>query len=317
MPLVRRVAGNLLMANPIVSIVLPTFNRMEFLPATIESVLAQTMTDWELIIADDGSDRDTRSYLDSLTSHPRVRLLRLEHSGNPGTARNAGIAAARGTLLAFLDSDDLWAPTKLERQLAALRANPECRWSYTAFVIVDAGGIPLSSERNRPWIPHSGQVFAEVVRTNVSIRLPSVVASAELVREAGGFDETIDRSEDYDLWMRLALRSPICIVDEQLLRVRRHASNENRQPGSAHIARDHSLRKLAEQLTGAERELLAQERSRNALQLAAVLTAHNQRWRAVTAICGSLSFAWRYPHWWYGAAKELAKAVVRSSARAR
>ena len=154
-------------------------------------------------------------------------------------------------MLAFLDSDDLWAPTKLERQLAALRANPECGWSYTAFVMVDADGTPLPSERSRPWTPHSGQIFTQTVRTTASIRPSSVLASTALVREAGAFDEAIDCSEDYDLWLRLALRSPVCVVDEPLISVRRHSSNPKRRAGAPHLARDYSLRKLAAQLDGA------------------------------------------------------------------
>src|SRR5689334_6622702 len=97
--------------QPAVSIVMPTYNRLEFLPATVESVLRQTMPDWELIVADDGSSAETLDYLESLTQDARVRLLRLRRSGNAGGARNAAIASARASMLAFLDSDDLWAPT--------------------------------------------------------------------------------------------------------------------------------------------------------------------------------------------------------------
>ena len=300
-------------AKPIVSIVMPTFNRMEFLPATVESVLQQTMSTWELIIADDGSNSETLAYLESLTRDARIRLLRLRRLGNAGAARNAAIAAARADWLAFLDSDDLWTANKLERQLAVLRTNPECRWSYTAFVMVDAEGTPLPSERNRPWTPHSGQIFTQTVRTTASIRPSSVLASTALVREVGGFDEAIDCSEDYDLWLRLALRSPVCVVDETLISVRRHSSNPKRRAGTPHLARDYSLRKLEAQLTGGERKLLAEERSRNALGLAAALTAHGERWRSVIAVCNSLSLGWKYPHWWYGAAKALASAGLGSS----
>ncbi len=303
------------MADPVVSIVMPTFNRMEFLPATVESVFLQTMADWELIIADDGSNADTVAYLESLTHDKRVRLLRLNHSGNPGIARNAGIAAARGTLLAFLDSDDLWVPTKLERQIAALRADPECGWSYTAFVTVDADGVPLVSEQNRRWTPYGGRIFPEVVRAAAAIRLPSVLVSTELVRETGGFDETIDRSEDYDLWLRLALRSPVRVVDEPLIRVRRHASNETREAGSAHWARDYSLRKLAAELGGVQRSLLAEERSRNALAMAAAVTARGGRSRSVAIVARSLPLGWKYPHWWFGAAKELVRACLGGERR--
>ena len=178
--------------EPSVSIVMPTFNRMEFLRATVESVLRQTMPDWELVIADDGSNAQTLGYLESLTREQRIRLLRRHPSGNAGAARNAGIAAAQAEWLAFLDSDDLWAPTKLERQLAVLRANPECGWSYTAFVMIDADGVVLPSERERTWTPHSGRIFTETVRTTASIRPSSVIASTGLVREVGAFDEAID-----------------------------------------------------------------------------------------------------------------------------
>ena len=296
--------------EPSVSIVMPTFNRIEFLRATVESVLRQTMPDWELVIADDGSNAQTLGYLESLTREQRIRLLRRHPSGNAGAARNAGIAAAQAEWLAFLDSDDLWAPTKLERQLAVLRANPECGWSYTAFVMIDADGVVLPSERERAWTPHSGRIFTETVRTKASIRPSSVIASTGLVREVGAFDEAIDCSEDYDLWLRLALRSPVCVVDEPLISVRRHSSNPKRRAGAPHLARDYSLRKLAAQLGGAERKLLAEERSRNALGLAAALAAHGEQWRAVATVCNSLPLGWKNPHWWYRAARTLTRVCL-------
>jgi len=113
---------------PGVSIILPTFNRTRFLTAAVESVMAQTYADWEMIIADDGSGEQTRDYLRALRD-PRIRVLWLEHCGNPARVRNAGIEAAGGRYLAFLDSDDLWAPTKLQRQLAAMGLRPSSRWS--------------------------------------------------------------------------------------------------------------------------------------------------------------------------------------------
>jgi hypothetical protein len=268
------------------------------------------------VIADDGSGPETLEYLESLTRDARIRLLRLPHSGNAGAARNAGIAAARAGLLAFLDSDDVWSPRKLERQLALLRTNPDCGWSYTAFVMIDAQGITLPSERDRPWTPHGGRIFTQTVRTTASIRPSSVVAGTTLVREVGGFDEAIDCSEDYDLWLRLAARSPVCVVDEPLISVRRHSSNPKRRAGVPHLARDHSLRKLAAQLSGPERELLTEERSRNALGLAAALTAHGERWRSAMTVCRSFALGWKYPHWWYGAARELARTVLGGGARA-
>lgn len=293
------------MREPDVSIVLPTFNRLACLCKTVESVFSQTMPNWELIVADDGSEEATIDYLEPLRNDERVRVLRLEHSGNPGRARNAAIGAARAPYLAFLDSDDLWEPRKLERQLVALRSEPDCRWSYTAFTIVDGDGVPLASEHNRKWMPHSGSIFPEVVRGLASIRTPAVLACAGLVRDVGGFDEAIDCSEDYDLWMRLALRSAACVVDEPLVCVRRHKDNRKTEVSRPYLARDYSLRKLARQLDGARRVLVEQERSENFLALAVQTAALHSRRRALVVIGKSLSFSWKYPRWWYRAAKTI------------
>jgi glycosyltransferase involved in cell wall biosynthesis len=299
-----------MMARPLVSIVMPTFNRQAFLPSTVQTVMEQTLQDWELIIADDGSDAPVLEYLASLENDRRVRLLRLPHSGNPGVSRNAGIAAARATFVAFMDSDDLWAAHKLERQLAQLAAEPDRAWCYSAFAVVDGNNVPPASERNRPWTPHSGHIFAEIVRCTASICTPSVVVRKELLTKVGAFDPTIDVAEDYDLWMRLALESPVCVVDEPLVRVRRHPENLRRPLAAPYTARDYSLRKLADTLDGAERKLVDEERSRNALALAAATYRSGRRWRSLAVLARSAPFAWKYPRWWYGGAKALARACL-------
>ena len=297
-------------AQPLVSIVMPTYNRLRFLPATVASIFSQTLRGWELIVADDGSDAPARDYLATLERDERVRVLRLDQSGNPGKRRNDALAFARAPLVAFMDSDDLWAPQKLERQLAALRAQPGCGWCYTAFVVVDAEDTPLPSERHRAWTPYRGDIFDEVVRGAVSIRTPAVVVSADLLRDVGAFDEAIDCAEDYDLWARLALRSPICVVDEPLVRVRRHRSIDVNRIGHAHAARDYSLRKLARQVQGSQRALVNEERSRNALLQAGMIAAHGKPQRALAVIFRSLSIGWRYPGWWYGAAKAVGRVAL-------
>jgi len=299
-------------AQPLVSIVMPTCDRLRFLPATVQSIFSQTLRDWELVIADDGSGPPVLEYLATLENSERVQVLRRRHVGNPAMVRNAAIAVARAPLVAFIDSDDVWAPAKLELQLAQMRAAPACAWSYTAFVNVDADEMPLPSERSRPWTAHAGEIFAEVVRGEASIRTPCVMASTELVRDVGGFDVAIDCAEDYDLWVRLALRSPVCVVDQPLVHVRRHRKGPNRAIGYANEARDYSLRKLARALDGPRRALVEEERSRNALAKAATIAAHGGRWRALSAVASSASFSWRYPRWWYGAAKALGRACLRT-----
>src|SRR5262245_25447599 len=135
---------------PAVSVILPTFNRPKYLRAAIESVFNQTFADWELIVADDGSGEETRSYLLGL-AQTRVRTLWLPHTGNPSRVRNAAIKVAGGRYLAFLDSDDVWAPAKLTRQMAALEAHPDRLWSYTGCDRIDEDGRPLGGAGSDAW----------------------------------------------------------------------------------------------------------------------------------------------------------------------
>src|SRR5579859_7346175 len=119
------------MNNPEVSVILPTFDRLKYLKKAVDSVISQTYPHWELIIADDGSGDETQTYLKQIRD-PRATVIWLPHSGNPAAVRNNAIQKARGQYLAFLDSDDLWMPRKLERQLELMRLHPERRWSYTS-----------------------------------------------------------------------------------------------------------------------------------------------------------------------------------------
>lgn len=294
--------------EPIVSVVVPVFNRLRFLQPAIESVHAQTFIDWELIIADDGSDLDTRRYLESLASQPRVRVVWLPHTGKPAMVRNAALSRAAGAYVAFLDSDDLWAPRKLERQLATLRARSSCGWSYTAFLRVDAAGNPLPEEARRPWVPYEGHIFEQVVTGRASIRTPSVVASRRLIAQAGGFDEALQSAEDYDLWMRLALHSEVAIVDEPLVHVRYHDENHTREWASAYAGRDRSLSRGQRLVDPGRRSLLRAERVRNALQLAATHAARGAHGSMRRALWQSLPFCWTYPRWWLGGARMLLRA---------
>lgn len=297
-------------SGPVVSVILPTFNRLQFVRPAIESAFAQTFTEWELIVADDGSDLDTRQYLQSLANQPRVKVLWLTHSGRPSIVRNAALLRAVGEYVAFLDSDDLWVARKLERQLETLRARATCRWSYTAFLRVDAGGTPLPEETVRPWVPYEGDIFEQVVTGRASIRTPSVLATRELIAQAGGFDEAMRSAEDYDLWMRLALLSEVAIVDEPLVYVRLHDENHTREWQSAYQGRDRSLSRGQQLVDSARRSLLREERMRNALKLAATHAQLGARGRMLRTLWESLPFCWTYPRWWLNGLKTALRSHV-------
>lgn len=305
---------------PAVSIVLPTFDRLQFLRPTIASVLAQTLSDWELIIADDGSAEPTQAYLCTLAhGDSRVKLALLPHTGKPAEVRNVAVRMAWGRYLAFLDSDDLWHPTKLERQLAALRERPRCRWSYTAYRRVDEHDEVLAEENGRLWIPCDGDIFEDVVTTRASVRTPSVVvAERTLVLDVGGFDERQLSGEDYDLWMRLAWRSDAALVDEPLVRVRIHADSfSSRDAALGFAGRDRALAKLATIVEPRWHPLLQRERAKNSLRLAQLHTATNARARALRALWDGLPHAWTYPRWWLGALGSVLPQPVSSRLRLR
>ena len=291
---------------PLVSVVVPTFNRLHFLRPTIASVFAQTFQDWELVIADDGSAEETRAYLHRLASEPRVKIVWLEHTGIPAIVRNAALRAAQAEYIAFLDSDDLWVPEKLARQLEVLRARPSCQWSYTAFAQVDASGVLLSEETHRLWVPHEGAVFERLVLGKVSIRTPSVLAQRQLIERVGGFDDTIRSAEDYDLWLRLALESELALVNEPLIQVRRHDENHSHSE-NAFAGHDRALCKLEGRVTLAQRALLKKERVKNALRQAATCASLGDGSNTLRALWNSLPYSWPYLQWWVGALKALLK----------
>jgi glycosyltransferase involved in cell wall biosynthesis len=214
--------------NPAVSIILPTFDRLAFLREAVESILAQTVDDWELIIVDDGSTDGTVAWLESL-GEPRIAIVALPHSGNPAALRNRGVARARSPWLAFLDSDDLWAPEKLELQLACLGSHPSCRWSCTGVSFVDAHDAPVPRQDGRVYRPQSGWILGQVLLFDAEATMSTLMIHRSLFDEVGGFDERMMHREDYDLELRLAARSEIVAMPESLTVMRHHMARTSSQ----------------------------------------------------------------------------------------
>jgi glycosyltransferase involved in cell wall biosynthesis len=208
---------------PAVSIVLPTFNQARWLDGAIESVRRQTFADWELLVVDDGSTDDTPAIVARYAAEARIRYLpgpRTERAA----ARNRGIAASSGDLVAFLDTDDRWLPEKLHRQVAALAAARDAGLCYTIARFVDADDRPLALRK--PPRAVAGNLFPALMRANLII-IASVVVRRRCLDEVGGFDETLPvyGCEDWDVWLRIARRHPITVVDDELTLYRVHAGN--------------------------------------------------------------------------------------------
>jgi glycosyltransferase involved in cell wall biosynthesis len=197
---------------PEVSVIIATYNRGALLEHALESVFGQTFGDYEVVIADDGSTDDTLERLKKYGS--RVRVLCLEHQGRPASARNCAIEEASGRFLAFLDSDDLWAPEKLERQVGLMREDPELVMNYTDTAFADEGGhfLYLHSRRERPG---SGRVLDALLQRNF-IALSTALARRDVVRSVEGFEESLRLAEDWCLWLRLSAKGRVAFINERL-----------------------------------------------------------------------------------------------------
>jgi len=263
-----------------------------------------------MIIADDGSSEETRAYLRSITV-PRVRTIWLQHCGNPSRVRNAAIEAASGRYLAFLDSDDIWAPSKLEKQIGALRGHGEYRWSYTACDRIDENGQPLVNERLRTLVAPEGWIFEPLLKLEISIAMPTVVADRALVRELGGFDEDQRFGEFHDLCLRLAMKSEVAAVRESLCSVRAHGEHYS----GDRIAAQFSWMRLYEKMTDLApsaplRSHCVRMRTQTSLNLARLQGDKGDYRAAWSTLRGALPFSWRYAQWWRGALKEAARPAV-------
>ena len=187
-----------------VSLVIATFNHARLLGEALDSALSQTLGGVDVVVVDDGSTDDTPAVLARYGG--RVRIVRQPNRGL-AAARNAGIAAARGRYLAFLDADDVVAPTKLAEQLAVLERAPGVGWTYCDVMIETAatGGKITASERFGYGARSlDGWLFPELIRGNFIPAIAPLVRRS-LIDATGGFDESLTALEDWDLWLRLAL----------------------------------------------------------------------------------------------------------------
>lgn len=200
--------------GPLVSVILPTYNRRRFLEESVRSVLNQTYRNFEVIVVDDGSTDGTSESICSLS--PALRYLRQPNSG-VAAARNRGLAAARGELIAFQDSDDLWHPEKLARQWSVLKERPEVGVVYTSHRIVDSNGKPIG----RQWKQlHSGWI-TEALFQSIFVIMPSTVVRRAVADRVGSFSTDLRTNSDYEFWLRASLITEFAALEQPLVDVRR------------------------------------------------------------------------------------------------
>jgi glycosyltransferase involved in cell wall biosynthesis len=231
--------------QPLVSVIIPTYNRRGLIAQSIFSVLNQTYQNVELIIADDGSTDGTDELIRSISSS--IHYLWQPHAG-VAAARNRGLAAARGELIAFQDSDDLWHPEKLARQVDFLERHPATGMVYTSFRIIDDHSKVIGS----CWRPlHSGRV-TEPLFQSMFIIMPSTVVRRSVVDRVGRFSTDLCISSDYEFWLRASLAAEFAVLEEKLVDQRQSSCSLTSAKGRGMSLQYHMLLRFYEELGGQE-----------------------------------------------------------------
>jgi glycosyltransferase involved in cell wall biosynthesis len=261
--MIKRAGYNSAERTPAVTVVIAAYNSAQYISQALDSVKAQTLTDYEVIVVNDGSD-DREELERILEAHPLSIIYVSQENGGVSAARNAAIKIARGEFYAQLDADDQWTPDYLEFQLKVLADNPDVALVYpNATIINDAnnGGVEFMKVT-----PSEGEVnFVSLVRQECTV-MTCVTARMSAIKKAGMFDESLRRCEDFDLWVRIVKNVGRIVYHRRVLALyRRHAGSlsSDRVPMvNSQLAVLEKCSGMAN-LTAAEREVLNEELHQN------------------------------------------------------
>jgi len=206
--------------DPTVTVLMAVRNGERHLRAAVESILEQTFPDFEFLIVDDASVDATRTVISSYDD-PRIRLVENpEHQGLTASL-NRGIKLARGRYLARMDADDLSAPERLERQVGFLEAHPECALVATDARKIDSNGVEVGVAHTPP----SAEATRRLLRRGNCITHGTVMIRTDALRRVGAYDPSMERSQDYDLWLRMSEQSDLGTLPEYLYSWREHEAS--------------------------------------------------------------------------------------------
>ncbi|HBC47709.1 MAG TPA: hypothetical protein DEO84_02180 [candidate division Zixibacteria bacterium] len=204
---------------PLISVIIPTYNSAVYIEEALKSIFEQTYQDFEIIIVDDGSTDNTRQILRKYGE--RIQYI-FQANGGPSSARNNGIRKARGKYIAFLDADDRWLPTKLQKQLSIFERNNTIGMVTTGACSFDEKGVFGYSTNKRATLMQGN--IARNIFLHSNIGTPTVLVKKEVFDKIGLFEENIRQSEDDNMWIRIAANYDVELIDEALIQVRNHPS---------------------------------------------------------------------------------------------
>ncbi len=279
--------------KPLVSVVIPIFNGASFIARAVDSVLAQTCTDFEIIVVDDGSTDDTRSVLAQLAKTSAIICLHQNNAG-PAQARNSGIQSARGEYIAFLDCDDIWFPEKLEAQLAILRGTSQPGLVYSNYEVIDPTGRIIQHAK-----AGKSQDALHIAFTGGQAPLLSTILMPRtLLEQVGGFDPNLWVSEDSDLMLRLYEMTTFECIDQVLVHKYQQVSRDGDSPEDEVSFREKVLRSREQFLTR-----LQNRSTLNREQIGAL----NREWSSYYVMKG----AWEERQGRWPAARQLYLAAIQ------
>lgn len=241
---------------PTVSVVIPTYNHAQYICETLESVFAQTYTDFEVIVVNDGSPDETADVLQPYIDAGQIRYVEQRNQGQ-SAARNHGLSLARGEFVAFLDDDDLWPTDKLEWQVLGLRSSDAVAIGGTCASMVDG-----QYREAQHWHGPRTLDFAYQLRNGCQFVTPGqVLIRTEELRRVGGFDANIWGADDWDLWIRLSERGPLIKEDRAAIFYRRHAHNASHDRSRMIANSCRVVRKNVTSKRGHEKRILVRDAS--------------------------------------------------------
>lgn len=211
--------------QPLVSIIIPTYDRKDFLKLTLESILSQTYQNFEVIVIDDGTPNDDTDLL--CQKFDKVIYIKIPNSGGPATPRNVGIRRAKGKYIAFVDDDDLWFSHKLQKQVDVLENNSEFGLVHSCCLVIDEKGIEKEEIIGRPGslnLKH-GDVHMRMMG-NWTLMMPTPLMRREVVKKVGFFNEKMPSAlEDVEFWTRCSFITKFYYLDDPLAKYRVHPNN--------------------------------------------------------------------------------------------
>jgi len=195
--------------NPLISVIIPTFNRYELTKEAVASVLNQSYKSFEIILVDDGSNDNT----EKLSKIPGIKYIKQKHTGIPGQARNMGVKASSGEYLAFLDSDDIYKEEKLLKQISFFKENSEILICHTREICQrDDKIVSQVKQKHR----REGDIFKDAL-VKCIIGPSTVMLEKRLFADIGMFNPDLEIAEDYELWLRICNKHKIGYIDEPLI----------------------------------------------------------------------------------------------------